>query len=88
MNPTVLMVRSLSYLENGPFLGITSWFYMPYFKPTIDFNILQYIISSDSLILNPIQVPNHFNALVAGLLVDFKYLNILERSNYTMHAII
>ena len=66
-------------------MGITSWFYMPYFKPTIDFNMLQYIINSDSQISNPLQVSNHFNALVAGLLVDFKYLNI---SKHTMHTII
>ena len=35
----ILMVRSPSYLENGPLknIGITGWFYMPYFKPTINF---------------------------------------------------
>ena len=38
----ILMVRSPSYLENGPLknMEITAWFYMPYFKPTIDFNKL------------------------------------------------
>ena len=48
----------LSYLENGPFenMGITKWFYMPYFKPTIDFNMLQYISSSDLQFSNSLQV--------------------------------
>ena len=41
---------SLSYLENDPpkNMGIMGWVYMPYFKPTIDLNKLQYIICSDS----------------------------------------
>ena len=47
------------------------WFYMPYFKPTIDFNMLWYITSSDSQVSNPQQV-NHCIAWLAGLLVNFK----------------
>ena len=44
------MVMSQSYLENGPIknIGIMGGFYIPYFNPTIDFNMLQYISSSDS----------------------------------------
>ena len=54
----ILKVRSLSYVENSPFenMGITEWFYLPYFKPTIDFNMLQYIISSDLQLYNPLKV--------------------------------
>ena len=54
----ILKVRSLSYLENGPFenMGITEWFYLPYFKPTINFNMLQYISNSDLQVYNPLQV--------------------------------
>ena len=83
------MVRSISYLENGPFesMGITEWFYMPYFKPTINFNMLQYITSSDCQVSNPLQVSWYFNDLPAGLLVDFNNLIILERSKHIMHAI-
>ena len=44
----ILMVRSQSYLENGPIKNIMGGFYIPYFNPTIDFNMLQYISSSDS----------------------------------------
>ena len=84
----ILMVRSLSCLENGPFInmGITGLFYIPYFKPIIDFNMLHYTSSSDSQVSNPLQVSNHFNDLLAGLLVDFNDLIILERSKHTMHA--
>ena len=53
----ILKVRSLSYLENGLFenMGITEWFYMPYFKPTIDFNMLQSVICKS---LNHCRSPN------------------------------
>ena len=83
------MVRSLSYLENGPFknMGITpftGWFYIPYFKPTNDFSMLQYISSSDSQVSKTLQVSNYFNDLLAGLLVDFNNLIVLERSKHTM----
>ena len=57
------------------------------FKPTIDFNKLQYISSSNSQVCNPPQVSNYFNDLQAGLLVDFNNLIILKRSKHTMHAI-
>ena len=33
-------------------VGITDWFYMQYLKPTIDFNMQQYIISSSILLSN------------------------------------
>ena len=54
----ILVVRSVRYLENGPFkrMGTTRWVYMPYFKPTIDFNMLQYITSSDSEVSDTLQV--------------------------------
>ena len=65
----ILKVRSLSYLENGPFenIGITEWFYMPYFKPTTDFKMLQYISSSDLQFSNPLQVSKYVKDLSAGL---------------------
>ena len=71
------MVRSLSYLENGPFknIGIKGGFYMPYFNPTIDFNMVQYISSSDS------QVPED---LPAGFIVDFNDSIISDRSKHTI----
>ena len=77
----ILMVRSLNYLENGPFtnMGITSWFYLPYFIPTIDFNMLRYIISSESLVSED---------LLAGLLLDCNDFIIPDGSKHTMHAII
>ena len=56
---------------------------MPYFKPTIDFNMLQYIISSDL----SAQVSKLFNDLLASLLVDCNNLMILERSKHILHAI-
>ena len=54
----ILKVRSPSYLENCPFenMGIAEWLYMPYFKPTIDFNMPQYISSSDLQVSHPLQV--------------------------------
>ena len=77
----ILMVRSSSYLENGFFIniGIMGRFYMTYFNPTIDFNMLQYISSSDSQVA--VDLP-------AGLLMDFNDLIIPDRSKYTMHAIL
>ena len=61
------------------------WFYMPYL---IEFNMLKYISSSDLQISNSLQVSNHFNDLLAGLLVDFNNFIILERSKHIMHAIL
>ena len=70
-------------------MGKIHWFYMSYFKPTIDFNMLQYITSSDFQVPDPLQVFHYSNDLPAGpgLLVDFKDLIILERSKCIMHAI-
>ena len=50
-------------------MGITEWFCIPHFKPTIDFNMLQYINSNDLQVSNPLQVFKYFNDLPAGLLV-------------------
>ena len=49
------------------------------FKPTIDFNMLQYISSSASQVTNSLEVSNFFNNLLGGLFVDFNNLIILER---------
>ena len=57
-------------------MGITGKFYMPYFKPTINLTIHQYISSSDSQVSYQLQVSNHFNDLLAGLLVDYNDLII------------
>ena len=67
-------------------MGITEWFYMPYFKPTIDFNMLQYKSSSDLQACNPQQVSKHFNDLPASLLVEFNLIT-LKKSKHIMHAI-
>ena len=66
-------------LENGPFKNIiiTDGFYMQYFNPTINFNMLQYTSSSNS------KVPAD---LRARLLVDFNDLIISDRSKHTMDA--
>ena len=37
-------------------MGTMRWIYMPYFKPTINFDMLQYIISSDTQVSDPLQV--------------------------------
>ena len=70
------MVRSLSYLENGTFknIGIASGFYMPYFNPTIDLNMLQYINNSDSQ--DPMDLPL---GLWQDSQVDFNDLIIPDR---------
>ena len=60
---------------------------MPYFKPTTDFNMLQYIIS-DTQEGNSIQVSIHYVELLAVLLVNVNSLIILERSKHVMHAIV
>ena len=67
--------------------GLPVGFICHIFKPTIDFNMLQYISSSDSQVSDLSQVSNHFNDLLAGLLVDFNNLIILKGSKLTMHAI-
>ena len=51
-----------------------SVFTLLYLKPTINFNMLQYITSSD------------FD-LIASLLVNINDVIILERSKHTIHAI-
>ena len=81
----ILMVRSLSYLENGPLknMGITDWVYMPYFKPTIDFSKLQYISSSESWFSNS----NYRSLINLGFLMDLDNLIILEGCKHTMHAV-
>ena len=42
------------------------------------------ISSSDSQVSKTLQVSNYFNDLLAGFLVDFNNLIILERSKHTM----
>ena len=88
----ILMVRSLSYLENGPpqNMEITGWFYVPFLNPQLTSTSSSIYIStssSNSQVCNPPQVSNYFNDLQAGLLVDFNNLIILKRSKHTMHAI-
>ena len=86
------MVRSLSYLENGPLknMRILGWFLMPYFKPTIDFNKLKYIISSDPHVTKSTTGYRqllYFGNPAAGFLVNLDNLTILERSKnfYACH---
>ena len=68
-------------------MGIIGWFYMPYFKPTIDFNMLQYIKSSDSQVsVKTIDLMGS-NDLQARLIMDFKNHIILERFKHITHAI-
>ena len=54
----ILMVRSL-IIKYGDY-GLV---YMPYFIPTINFNMLQCISSNDLLASNPLQVSNHCRSL-------------------------
>ena len=63
---------------------------LQYFKPTIDINKLQYISSASQIIIVVVslEVSNHFNDLLAGLLVVFKYLIISQRSKHIMHTIL
>ena len=54
---------------------------MPYFKPTINFNMLQYVSNNVSIVIKPLE------ALPASLLVDFNSFIIMELSKHAMHAI-
>ena len=83
------MVRSLRYLENGPFKkwGLRVGFIIVSNPQSISTCSITYVSNSDSQVFNPLQVSNHFNDLLAGLLLDFNNLIILGRSKHVMHAI-
>ena len=70
--------NDLSGLENGLFsnIRITGYLCMPYFNPTINFNMLQYISSTVSQITNP------QDNLLAGSLVVLNNLFIYKRLKY------
>ena len=59
------------------------YFYIPYFNPTIDFNMLS---SSGSEVTNSLEVSNHFSNLLAGLLVDFKDFIVSRISRHSYYA--
>jgi len=75
------MVRSQSCLENGHIknIKIMGGFYIPYFNPTIDFNMPQYTYKQQWFI---------YEYLQAGLLLDFNDFIISDRSKHTMHAML
>ena len=51
---------------------------MPYFNPTINFNVLYYISSSAFQISNSQQVYKYFKYLLAALLIDLGILLYLK----------
>ena len=59
---------------------------MPYFNPTINFNMLQYDYMQVAVFTSQ-EVSNYLSNLLAGLLVDFKDPIIFGRSQHIMHII-
>ena len=60
-------------------------FCISYFNPTINSNMLQYISSSTDKLLLSQEVSNHFNDLLAGLLMDLEHLINCETLKHTLH---
>ena len=86
----VISLQVICYLKNGPFKNMVmeGWFYMPYLKPTINLNMLQFISSSVSQVINPLQVSNCFIDLQADFLVDLNPTINFNLLQYTKSAVI